>query len=1660
MAAPARTGSTRKFRAVVVGILLGLISAVPAHGQSSDILAVGDAAVTSYSETPDGAVLRIIGLDGIGGDFSGQTVDADTGFSLKASEIGQVFGLAFDDATPPNIYATATSAHGLRVEGEGKEAQWASDQFGTQKGGGPGSIWKIDGTTGEVSLFANVELDGAANTGPALGNIAFDPVSQQLFVSDRGTGMIHRFDLDGNDMGHFDHGVSARPTTGLAALEFDPTNRLDITSEGFDPKDPDTWSYAERGRSVWGLAVNGGRLYYAVEEGPQIWSVRIGPQGDFGDDARLELDLPADVSSNPVADIAFTADRKMVLAQRGGAFVDADGPQHHRRGDNAVIVYSPELPDDPDTPSMWSPNPDFAPVGKTAPYRNAAGGVSLGHGYDDDGTLSRAACMATLWTTGDALSEDDGNTIDGIEGQEATSFSSESGDNIYVKVIAAPDSEKRAGLMGDVEIFTDCAGEPLDELAAYDAPTCPGDDPRCPAPYEPPVIGPGPEEPPVYKGPDLALVKIAQGERCNKGQPCSFEVLVRNVGSEPYYGPITFEDTNDNNDPLQSYGPTPPWMCAAGDFIAAFCRHEDTYLAPGDGVSVNLTFTIPDDWAEPTYRNCASLSWAPWQGYGDANPNNDRACDYAPVCQPGTPGCGPDLLIEQVSSGRCEFEGSCRITTRITNVGGEDYTGPLSFNVADYTPGLVLQNYDSADEWSCGATGAENYQCYSGPVTLGPGDSREVTVSLGKPSEDEGDSARQCVALRLAPGISDENTYNNYACADLQLCREGSDCPADLAAEFRAECVVSDGSPTCHFLTYVRNQGAKPFAPRSISIVNDFGAGVTFEDVPTDYDSCESSGAGSGTGKCTSIQLDDAPDISLLPGRSVRFRYKYDVSGLTEKVRPNCVNIDWGEGQSDPNPSNDEFCAPVRICAAQGDGCPVDLAVYVYRTIRCYRGRECVVVSPLATNIGDAPFVGSFTAVISTIPNLEPSGLLLELDGQAIGQCSIAETGEIACDSGQITVPNADPAYARVYNEATYAVPEDFALDSTELCLELTDITGDDADRDNNRACTRVIFNDPPQAMAAGVEASADLAVTKRLLGACAKAGDECRYRVRVSNDGSVPIKSEIVIDDVLSPASGTFVSASAPGWTAEANGDGKAVLTLAVASLEPGQSKAVDVSFKMNADASGNVENCATARKLPGDGNDSNDKACVTVTLDEEDTTEPPPPPPPAQGELDLSLQLSGDNSCSTGQTCRAQVTLTNVGSESFAGPLSVAHSFTGGRSAQVRYSGGGLGFACGPAIDNAQCSNTSLSLAPGAATTYPINFSPTRAASGTYQNCAEVQWTRGGGAEIVMAQSKLNQLGYNAGTADGKAGPQTRRALRDYQKDNGLAQTGQLDEATSLKLLGPAKSFEDVNAGNDRACLSTTIATTCTGGRFWNGSACVCPSGENFERGQCRKPPVVKPCPYKGQFRGRDGNCHCPSGQEVVGGVCKKPVEACPYKGQFRGRDGNCYCPSGQDVIGGVCKKPVEACPYKGQFRGRDGNCYCPSGQDVIGGVCKKPVMACTADKILVNGKCVCPKGMTLQNGLCQPPPVKACPYKGQYRDRSGNCVCPTGMTLHHGQCSGGPTVCPRQVCPYRGQSRGSDCKCRCPSGQQVIGGVCTTPDIKKKIPCNDLLRKMGAC
>jgi peptidoglycan hydrolase-like protein with peptidoglycan-binding domain len=57
---------------------------------------------------------------------------------------------------------------------------------------------------------------------------------------------------------------------------------------------------------------------------------------------------------------------------------------------------------------------------------------------------------------------------------------------------------------------------------------------------------------------------------------------------------------------------------------------------------------------------------------------------------------------------------------------------------------------------------------------------------------------------------------------------------------------------------------------------------------------------------------------------------------------------------------------------------------------------------------------------------------------------------------------------------------------------------------------------------------------------------------------------------------------------------------------------------------------------------------------------------------------------------------------------------------------------------------------------------------------------------AEITDVQQKLQADNLYSGKIDGMLGPETRRAIADYQKQNGLRVTANLDRQTRDSLLG----------------------------------------------------------------------------------------------------------------------------------------------------------------------------------------------------------------------------------------------------------------------------------
>jgi hypothetical protein len=377
----------RTIFSLIAGLaIFGSAAGLPAHAADDDgIIKRGDAVVTGFSGTKadkvvpadvhpldrtfidiDGASAQVFDLSVLGGRPSGQLSEVPSKLQIKARDTGQLFGVTLDDGDgkgAPNAYLTSTSMYGLHLVSKDETgkvirllkgdpgAAWMPGQFGIEKGGTPGSVYKVDGKTGTVSLFANIKRDGQENSGAGLGNITFDAKTRQVFVSDLETGLIHRITLDGKERDVFDHGGAGRKAQGLEPVAYDASKRINMANAGFNTEDPATWGYADERRRVFGLAVNQGRLYYSVFEGPSVWSVSIDDEGDFGTDARIELEVAG--SAAQITDILFDGSGLLYLSQRGDGAGSYDYTTFAAKQSSAVLRYKWDAKD-----SRWAAVPD------------------------------------------------------------------------------------------------------------------------------------------------------------------------------------------------------------------------------------------------------------------------------------------------------------------------------------------------------------------------------------------------------------------------------------------------------------------------------------------------------------------------------------------------------------------------------------------------------------------------------------------------------------------------------------------------------------------------------------------------------------------------------------------------------------------------------------------------------------------------------------------------------------------------------------------------------------------------------------------------------------------------------------------------------------------------------------------------------------------------------------------------------------------------------------------------------------------------------------------------------------------------------------------------------------------------------------------------------
>ncbi|MCA9704532.1 MAG: hypothetical protein KDK70_01645 [Myxococcales bacterium] len=309
---------------------------------------------------------------------------------------GGIFGLTLD--SQGNVYVASASVY--------------SGNTTT-----PGTIYKIDKDTAEVSVFATLPNDG-----PALGNINYDCVSETIYASNHEDCRIYQLDMNGDVVSTYHHGTGD-VTMGLAN----------------DPGEPNG-VFCPLGDRVWAVQSHYGRLYYSVwwedsgrhddAHDNEIWSVAYVDPSGVPDPGTAELVAPipglgGNTYSNPVSDISFAASGWMLVSERTMTN-DASTSAHQSTTFELQQMGN----------GVWQVVGETYVVGELP--NSAAGGVD--HDFEDDGRV---------WMTGDAL---DFYTPDVVYGVQGTPYGGGTIDNSTLIDHDSEVTSQDKTALGDCEI--------------------------------------------------------------------------------------------------------------------------------------------------------------------------------------------------------------------------------------------------------------------------------------------------------------------------------------------------------------------------------------------------------------------------------------------------------------------------------------------------------------------------------------------------------------------------------------------------------------------------------------------------------------------------------------------------------------------------------------------------------------------------------------------------------------------------------------------------------------------------------------------------------------------------------------------------------------------------------------------------------------------------------------------------------------------------------------------------------------------------------------------------------------------------------------------------------------------------------------------------------
>ena len=439
-----------KLNYVIAVFLLSCFNITSSYSQLP--LKLGQCVVTSFDLTSSMPVVRIFEIrknrpDFVFGGTYWNFPQVYTGSQWTRNRMGDVFGIAIDDGTFPNIFVSRTSVY----------CDAATEL--------PGLIYRIDGITGNVIDYIirkpdagppEAETNRMPNTGPltdldripGLGNLCYDKWHKQLLVTNFEDGRIYRI----KDNGFGTAGVVKNWYPQIA----------DEVTPGFVPRGLRLWCIG-----VFGTSKSDVRVFFSkwrfdgLQTGNfnEIWSIALDYNGEFiSSTIRFEKNLPVlgyaphpgNVYfnySNPVSDIEFSNDGTMIIGERtmAGDHGPCGSAQNDDFADKSRVI---EYKRDQDGRYINS----IANIHKVAidGLPKGAGGVDFGFGKYDSLTDLNSECDSLIVCTGDGLYDAGSGYVYGVQLSRRTNLSSKA---IWFDVDKFLNKYDDKTKQGDVDVY-------------------------------------------------------------------------------------------------------------------------------------------------------------------------------------------------------------------------------------------------------------------------------------------------------------------------------------------------------------------------------------------------------------------------------------------------------------------------------------------------------------------------------------------------------------------------------------------------------------------------------------------------------------------------------------------------------------------------------------------------------------------------------------------------------------------------------------------------------------------------------------------------------------------------------------------------------------------------------------------------------------------------------------------------------------------------------------------------------------------------------------------------------------------------------------------------------------------------------------------------------